>query len=179
MVGRLERRRSRGTNQAEAAGNGGKLGAGATGGSSTAGEAPRRRSGNSATGRHRQVVAATPGLSADLRPRTTDRKQSREQGRSAAGDRQLDLDGRKATAARQDDPGAGDAPGQPALRQQRRRRRLAEPSFPDAACPAGSRREFEPLRDLHVGVITSSLGSHGATGSKDVCTTAKTTTRLT
>jgi hypothetical protein len=48
----------------------------------------------------------------------------------------------------------------------------AEPTSPTAACPAGSQREFEPLRDLHVGVITSSLGSHGASGAKDVCVTA-------
>jgi hypothetical protein len=45
----------------------------------------------------------------------------------------------------------------------------AEPATPDLPCPAGSVREFEPLRDLHVGVITSSLGSHGAQGAKDVC----------
>jgi hypothetical protein len=49
----------------------------------------------------------------------------------------------------------------------------AEPTSPEAACPAGSQREFEPLRDLHVGVITSSLGSHGAAGAKDVCTSAE------
>lgn len=48
----------------------------------------------------------------------------------------------------------------------------AEPILPDAPCPAGSNREFEPLRDLHVGVITSSLGSHGANGAKDVCVSA-------
>jgi hypothetical protein len=45
----------------------------------------------------------------------------------------------------------------------------AEPAAPDLPCPAGSSREFEPLADLHVGVITSSLGSHGASGAKDVC----------
>jgi hypothetical protein len=45
----------------------------------------------------------------------------------------------------------------------------AQPTSPTAACPAGSQREFAPLRDLHVGVITSSLGSHGAPGAKDVC----------
>ncbi len=48
----------------------------------------------------------------------------------------------------------------------------AQPLSPDIACPAASQREFEPLRDLHVGVITSSLGSHGAAGAKDVCVTA-------
>lgn len=34
-----------------------------------------------------------------------------------------------------------------------------------AACPVGE-REFAPLRDIHVGVISTSLGGHGA----DVCT---------
>jgi hypothetical protein len=49
---------------------------------------------------------------------------------------------------------------------------VERPASPDAACPAGSEREFEPLLDLHIGVITSSLGSHGATGTKDVCAPA-------
>lgn len=47
------------------------------------------------------------------------------------------------------------------------------PASPDMPCPAGSEREFEPLTDLHVGVITSSLGSHGANGVKDVCVEAE------
>lgn len=47
------------------------------------------------------------------------------------------------------------------------------PAAPDMPCPAGSAREFEPLTDLHVGVITSSLGSHGASGAKDVCVSAE------
>lgn len=47
----------------------------------------------------------------------------------------------------------------------------AEPASPDLACPAGSKREFDAVRDLHVGVITSSLGSHGAPSAKDVCAT--------
>lgn len=46
---------------------------------------------------------------------------------------------------------------------------VERPASPDTACPAGSEREFEPLRDLHIGVITSSLGSHGAAGTTDVC----------
>src|SRR5690606_17170499 len=37
---------------------------------------------------------------------------------------------------------------------------------PGARCPAGYEKEFEPLIDLHVGVITSSLGGHGG----DLCT---------
>jgi hypothetical protein len=40
---------------------------------------------------------------------------------------------------------------------------------PNDACPVGSQREFAPLRDLHVGVITTSLGSHGSSGEFDVC----------
>lgn len=46
---------------------------------------------------------------------------------------------------------------------------VSQPATPSASCPANSRRETEPLRDLHVGVITSSLGSHGSVGAKDVC----------
>jgi hypothetical protein len=34
----------------------------------------------------------------------------------------------------------------------------ASPADP---CPAGSEREFAPLKDLHIGVITTSLGAHG------------------
>jgi len=50
---------------------------------------------------------------------------------------------------------------------------VLRPASPSQACPSGSQREFEPLRDLHVGVITSSLGSHGAAGGRnDVCATA-------
>jgi hypothetical protein len=30
--------------------------------------------------------------------------------------------------------------------------------------------EFNPIKDIHVGVVSSSLGSHGASGAKDVCT---------
>jgi hypothetical protein len=38
----------------------------------------------------------------------------------------------------------------------------------DGKCDMGS-PEFSPIKDIHVGVITSSLGSHGAAGPKDVC----------
>jgi hypothetical protein len=41
-----------------------------------------------------------------------------------------------------------------------------------AVCPAGSQHEFPPFRDIHAAVISSSLGSHGATGTRDVCTSA-------
>ncbi|HVW25167.1 MAG TPA: hypothetical protein VHC69_07325 [Polyangiaceae bacterium] len=32
---------------------------------------------------------------------------------------------------------------------------------PDADCPAPLMREFTPIRDIHVGIVTSSLGNHG------------------
>jgi hypothetical protein len=45
---------------------------------------------------------------------------------------------------------------------------LALTSINDS-CPAGYRREFEPLEDMHIGVITSSLGSAGG----DTCTSSE------
>lgn len=40
-----------------------------------------------------------------------------------------------------------------------------QPDSPQEACPSGSAREFKPVRDMHVGVITSSLGARGG----DIC----------
>ncbi|MDF3070414.1 MAG: uncharacterized protein K0R38_6015 [Polyangiaceae bacterium] len=37
-------------------------------------------------------------------------------------------------------------------------------------CEPGSAGEFSAIKDIHVGVVTSSLGSHGAQGASDVCT---------
>jgi hypothetical protein len=37
----------------------------------------------------------------------------------------------------------------------------------DADCPPGSTRQFRPVTDLHVGVVTSSLGSHGSVQCTD------------
>ncbi len=39
-----------------------------------------------------------------------------------------------------------------------------QPASPTQACPAGSQREHAPVTDLHVGVISSSLGTLGGTG---------------
>lgn len=39
-------------------------------------------------------------------------------------------------------------------------------------CPKGSQPEFLPFNDIHAAVVTSSLGSHGAAGPKDVCVSA-------
>lgn len=41
-------------------------------------------------------------------------------------------------------------------------------------CPAGSAREFQPVRDIHVGVISSSLGGHGSS----MCATSDDRARL-
>ncbi len=41
-----------------------------------------------------------------------------------------------------------------------------QPSSPDQDCPGGSEREFAPVVDMHVGVISSSIGGHGS----DACT---------
>ncbi len=38
----------------------------------------------------------------------------------------------------------------------------ATPADPSTACPPGHERRFAPVRDLHVGMITTSLGGHGA-----------------
>ncbi len=38
---------------------------------------------------------------------------------------------------------------------------------PQEACPAGAQRQFQPITDIHIGVISSSLGGHGS----DACAT--------
>ncbi|MEO8183979.1 MAG: hypothetical protein ABI895_34585 [Deltaproteobacteria bacterium] len=37
-----------------------------------------------------------------------------------------------------------------------------QPATPEEACPTGYGRQFKPLKDIHVGIVTSSLGAHGA-----------------
>jgi len=37
---------------------------------------------------------------------------------------------------------------------------------PTEECPAGMERDFEPVLDIHIGIISSSLGGHGST---DIC----------
>ncbi len=41
-----------------------------------------------------------------------------------------------------------------------------QPSGPLGTCPEGSTREFPPVLDIHVGVITSSLGTYGARAAR-------------
>ncbi|MRG97058.1 hypothetical protein GF068_34805 [Polyangium spumosum] len=36
-----------------------------------------------------------------------------------------------------------------------------QPKGPAEDCPKGSRREFEPVLDIHIGIVSSSLGGHG------------------
>jgi hypothetical protein len=42
------------------------------------------------------------------------------------------------------------------------------PNDPAAPCPAGLVREFNAIKDIHIGVVTSSLGAHGADYCVDV-----------
>jgi hypothetical protein len=53
-----------------------------------------------------------------------------------------------------------------------------QPAGPIADCPLGSRREFEPVLDIHIGIVSSSLGDHGAVDGfcKDVDENEKTCT---
>ncbi|MEP7120765.1 MAG: hypothetical protein ABJE95_07645 [Byssovorax sp.] len=46
-----------------------------------------------------------------------------------------------------------------------------QPAGPDDACAAGTRRRAMPIRDIHIGVITSSLGGHAS----DACPAMDTT----
>lgn len=39
--------------------------------------------------------------------------------------------------------------------------------FPGTVCPEGTKREFEPVENIHIGVVTSSLGGHG--GPMNLC----------
>ncbi len=45
-----------------------------------------------------------------------------------------------------------------------------QPMSPMAACPLGAQRAFPPVTDMHVGLISSSLGSFGADGCPDTST---------
>ncbi len=37
-----------------------------------------------------------------------------------------------------------------------------QPTIPSAPCSAGARREFVPVTDLHIGLVSTSLGGHGS-----------------
>jgi hypothetical protein len=37
----------------------------------------------------------------------------------------------------------------------------SQPASPEQDCPVGSRREFPPVLDIHIGIVSSSLGAHG------------------
>jgi hypothetical protein len=40
---------------------------------------------------------------------------------------------------------------------------------PEEKCPVGTARQFAPLKDIHVGIVTSTLGAHGADSPVDGC----------
>jgi len=44
----------------------------------------------------------------------------------------------------------------------------------DGKCPALSRREFDPIQDIHIGVISSSIGGHGSDSCSNVPTASYT-----
>lgn len=44
----------------------------------------------------------------------------------------------------------------------------SQPPTPDAVCPTGLVRAFAPQTDIHIGVITSSLGGHGSDSCPDM-----------
>jgi hypothetical protein len=50
-----------------------------------------------------------------------------------------------------------------------------QPTDPTQDCPAGFKRDFQPVLDIHIGVVTSSLGGHGGDSCpeqvKDTCDT--------
>jgi hypothetical protein len=43
-----------------------------------------------------------------------------------------------------------------------------QPASPIAMCPSGSKRAFPPILDVHVGLVSSSLGTFGANGCPDM-----------
>ncbi|MFT3773662.1 MAG: hypothetical protein QM820_50450 [Minicystis sp.] len=38
----------------------------------------------------------------------------------------------------------------------------SQPALPTDACPSGSVRQFLPINDIHIGIVTTSLGGHGS-----------------
>lgn len=42
-----------------------------------------------------------------------------------------------------------------------------QPSLPDVPCPSGTKRAFAAQTDIHIGVISSSIGAHGADACPD------------
>ncbi len=45
--------------------------------------------------------------------------------------------------------------------------KVAQPASPLDDCPLGSEREVDPIYDVHVGVVSTSLGGHGVLGVCD------------
>jgi hypothetical protein len=44
-----------------------------------------------------------------------------------------------------------------------------KPAKPTDDCPDGMERDFEPVLDIHIGIVSSSLGAHGAYSDKNGC----------
>ena len=45
--------------------------------------------------------------------------------------------------------------------------KVAQPALPTEDCPLGSEREVDPIFDVHIGVVSTSLGAHGVLGVCD------------
>jgi len=45
----------------------------------------------------------------------------------------------------------------------------SSPATVSEDCPEGTEREFDPITDIHIGIVTSSLGSQGFPGSNSPC----------
>jgi hypothetical protein len=51
---------------------------------------------------------------------------------------------------------------------------MMQPGYPTDPCPvAGTKREFEPVLDIHIGIVSSSIGGHGADSCPDTDPTSK------
>lgn len=50
---------------------------------------------------------------------------------------------------------------------------MTQPAYPTDMCPAGTKREFEPVFDIHIGVTSSSIGGHGADSCPSIDTASK------
>jgi hypothetical protein len=90
---------------------------------------------------------------------------ARREGRSPVRDRQLSLHGGQATDPHPRARGPDQRPHQsPCL--DANGNYVAQPG-PLADCPEGSARQYKPVADIHIGIVSSSLGGHGS----DACAT--------
>jgi hypothetical protein len=145
------------------ASGGGGSGGGSTGGAGTGADSGAGTNGGGgddggdAGGNPGDAAGGANGWGGDAGPQLTSAKLDVllviDNSRSMA-DKQQVLDrSAKTLVSRLTNPRCMNAQGNPVT---------AVPPSPDSPCPAGSTREMTPVRDMHIGVISSSLGGHGA-----------------